>query len=352
MLKGGGTRRGERGRFQSGFRQSTESFRWRLSLHSAFVSNISFRASKRDLWEFFNQYGVVVDVFLPARKKDGVSCFAFVRYRFEDELNSAVKRGFGQILLGRSIVVRKATARKIDMDINRGEKRDPRHQVIHRPVRYNLVRNSRSVVRNNNRKHPVNKGRSPFWKGVQPFDGGNRLSRDISPHLKLHATGKNQSHNPIISDNMVNVVSGENGVDDVLGTANIVNHNGGTQLAANEIEEGEVCSDESYCDVRFREDVFLEVNIPKEDMSWLDRSVVVVFNGDGNIFEVKNLIFSVVPYVQIRELSNILLLLTVNDPSLIDDCISKVKNLNLNSISSVELWNSSSIKKCQWCALV
>ncbi|OMO74719.1 hypothetical protein COLO4_26538 [Corchorus olitorius] len=94
-------------------RQATKSFRWRLSLHTIFVSNLPYRISRKVIWEVFNKFGVV-DVFIPYRRREGFSNFAFVRYRFADESFKAVKFGNGRRLDGKSISVRKATDKKLD----------------------------------------------------------------------------------------------------------------------------------------------------------------------------------------------------------------------------------------------
>ncbi|OMO62874.1 hypothetical protein CCACVL1_22593 [Corchorus capsularis] len=95
-------------------RQSRESFRWRLSLQTVCVSNIDYRVSRREIWELFNEHDVVVDVFMPTRRRYNATNFAFVRYRYIEESQKAISFGIGRKIDGRSLIVRKAAARKID----------------------------------------------------------------------------------------------------------------------------------------------------------------------------------------------------------------------------------------------
>ncbi|OMP05529.1 hypothetical protein COLO4_08777 [Corchorus olitorius] len=81
------------------------------------------------------------------------------------------------------------------------------------------------------------------------------------------------------------------------------------------------------------------------DMLWLVRSVIVVINSDGNLTDVINAISKMALKVHIREMSNIMLLLTVDDSSLVDVCIGMVKSLDCNSISDIESWELSSIQR-------
>ncbi|OMP04204.1 hypothetical protein COLO4_09857 [Corchorus olitorius] len=109
-----GVRRARGGSRQSFYRKErehTESFKWRLSLHSVCVSNLSYKVSRKELWDSFNEFGVVVDVILPPKRNRSASGIAFVRYRYEEELRSAISRGNGRNLYGRLLLVRKALAR-------------------------------------------------------------------------------------------------------------------------------------------------------------------------------------------------------------------------------------------------
>ncbi|XVF78709.1 hypothetical protein PTKIN_Ptkin14bG0157400 [Pterospermum kingtungense] len=84
---------------------------WRANLFTVFIGQLSIRVSKQELWEVFNRFGRVVDVFIPSGKKrvwSSVS-YAFVRYKTEREIRKAVQLGDGRLLDGRSIIVKKAS---------------------------------------------------------------------------------------------------------------------------------------------------------------------------------------------------------------------------------------------------
>ncbi|OMO99203.1 hypothetical protein CCACVL1_03891, partial [Corchorus capsularis] len=124
-------------------RFETESFRWRLSLQSVYVSNLSDGVSRKDLWECFNEFGVVDDVLvLPSRRPYAVRS-AFVRYRFEDKMRKALSRGNDRRLDGKSMLVRKANVRKVDREsfkrpfqyLSSGEKYDFKTNRINRTSR-------------------------------------------------------------------------------------------------------------------------------------------------------------------------------------------------------------------------
>ncbi|XVF06595.1 hypothetical protein REPUB_Repub06bG0062500 [Reevesia pubescens] len=100
---------GAHGRSQ-GSKKSLQNFDWRSSLHSVFVENLSSRISRGALWEAFNTYGRVVDVFIPKSfpGRDRSFTFAFVRFKLESEAMKAIKEGNKRMMGGRIIGVSKA----------------------------------------------------------------------------------------------------------------------------------------------------------------------------------------------------------------------------------------------------
>ncbi|OMO54979.1 hypothetical protein COLO4_36277 [Corchorus olitorius] len=81
---------------------------WRSMLHSVFVGNISRNVKKKDLWDWFNRFGRVVDVYIPksARLRAGESsAFAFVRYKLERDAHRAIEVGNGSLFGNRRVVV-------------------------------------------------------------------------------------------------------------------------------------------------------------------------------------------------------------------------------------------------------
>ncbi|XVF21618.1 hypothetical protein REPUB_Repub12eG0105900 [Reevesia pubescens] len=87
---------------------------WRSRLHSVFVDNIRCRVSRNALWEAFNQYGRVVDVYLSPSVKQGKArsfTFAFVRYKHEHEALKAIMEGDRRKIDGCFIFVKKTNVR-------------------------------------------------------------------------------------------------------------------------------------------------------------------------------------------------------------------------------------------------
>ncbi|XVE67271.1 hypothetical protein DITRI_Ditri08aG0147200 [Diplodiscus trichospermus] len=69
---------------------------WRASLFTIFVNNLSCRLSKGALWEAFNAYGRVRDVYIHYSAKGDrgkKTTFAFVRYKFKSEMFKAIEVG-------------------------------------------------------------------------------------------------------------------------------------------------------------------------------------------------------------------------------------------------------------------
>ncbi|KAK3031484.1 hypothetical protein RJ639_035998 [Escallonia herrerae] len=74
--------------------------------YSLLILNITFRTTADDLFPLFDKYGKVVDIFIPRDKKTGDSRgFAFVRYKYADEVQKAVDRLDGRVVDGREIAV-------------------------------------------------------------------------------------------------------------------------------------------------------------------------------------------------------------------------------------------------------
>lgn len=81
---------------------------WRLSLHTAFIGNLSYKVSKGDLWEAFDAYGKVRDIYIPLKLGFRRNfTFAFVRYREEREMDRAISMGNGKMINGRNITITK-----------------------------------------------------------------------------------------------------------------------------------------------------------------------------------------------------------------------------------------------------
>ncbi|OMO61735.1 hypothetical protein COLO4_33347 [Corchorus olitorius] len=222
-------REAPRQRFQSGRSGDTESFRWLLSLHTTFVSNISTRISRKDIWDLFNDYGGVVDVFVPSRRRNSSSIFAFVRYCYEEKRIKAVTLANRRRVDGRFLMVRKATVRKVD--------RDPADDFGRRRFQ------SQSYRR---RSYGSQLGRS------------QRILRGIMSGPKVLST------------------SNDNGV--------------GNDFEKREVEEElekevAVDMDDSYV---FCEELELAVLIPEVDILWLERSVVVSIRDSADVFVVMN----------------------------------------------------------------
>ncbi|XVF88724.1 hypothetical protein PTKIN_Ptkin19aG0073700 [Pterospermum kingtungense] len=78
---------------------------WRANLHTVWVNNLSRRVSKGSLWEAFNGYGRVVDVFINYHSRKPYT-YAFVRYIYEEECRRAVQEGNRRRIDGRLISIK------------------------------------------------------------------------------------------------------------------------------------------------------------------------------------------------------------------------------------------------------
>ncbi|XVE66604.1 hypothetical protein DITRI_Ditri08aG0091800 [Diplodiscus trichospermus] len=93
----------------SGFRKSY-SHDWMDNVFTIFVDNLSRRVSNRALWEAFNDYGRVVDIFI-SHKDNGRRkpvTFAFVRYRHDFEMRRVIVAGNNRRIDKCHIIVKKA----------------------------------------------------------------------------------------------------------------------------------------------------------------------------------------------------------------------------------------------------
>ncbi|XVF50690.1 hypothetical protein PTKIN_Ptkin04bG0122600 [Pterospermum kingtungense] len=78
---------------------------WRANLFTVFFNNLSRRVSRNALWEAFEAYGRVVDIFILDHSKRPF-CFAFVRYRSVEECRRVVRDGNGRRIDGMLILVK------------------------------------------------------------------------------------------------------------------------------------------------------------------------------------------------------------------------------------------------------
>ncbi|OMO62830.1 reverse transcriptase [Corchorus capsularis] len=246
--------------------QEKESFRWRLSLHLVFVGNISEGITRKDLWDKFNDFGIVVDVFMPPRRKGGSRSFAFIRYRFQDELIRAVQRGNGMKFGGMALVVPKATVRKLDRESH---------------GRISWERNKVRVRSDSGRfgKSENDRVQKSHWK-------------EKPQHEKR--------------DNAIIAVRGNNsGTTKESKEPDIQQPDGSTPMQ-----------------VLQPDTVINKVADVNEEM--------VLISTYGNMSEVITAIQSFEFQVKVAEISNVMLLLIVNKEALVDDCIKAVNGLNLD----------------------
>ncbi|XVE77935.1 hypothetical protein DITRI_Ditri13aG0104100 [Diplodiscus trichospermus] len=72
-----------------GYSQNSRSFAdWEANLFTVFIDKLSKRVLRMALWELFNMYGKVVDVFISFKAKQGRTTYAFVRYKLESEMQN------------------------------------------------------------------------------------------------------------------------------------------------------------------------------------------------------------------------------------------------------------------------
>ncbi|KAK6281328.1 hypothetical protein POUND7_015153 [Theobroma cacao] len=82
--------------------------KWRKSLFTIFIGNLDKEVEWRPLKNTFDEFEVVMDVFIPRQKGRNDSCYAFVRYREAKEMTRAIWMGHGRRLNGRRIRVMEA----------------------------------------------------------------------------------------------------------------------------------------------------------------------------------------------------------------------------------------------------
>ncbi|XVF71504.1 hypothetical protein PTKIN_Ptkin12aG0043100 [Pterospermum kingtungense] len=111
---------------------------WRSNLFTAFVDRISKRVSRKRLWEFFEIFGRVVDIFIPRKVLQDKSRFgyAFVRFKQESELINAIEKANNRFMDGWRIKVSKANPEKKGVKVKNMKSRDPlvRNQEVRKTV--------------------------------------------------------------------------------------------------------------------------------------------------------------------------------------------------------------------------
>ncbi|XVF82058.1 hypothetical protein PTKIN_Ptkin16aG0012900 [Pterospermum kingtungense] len=80
---------------------------WIANLHTVFINNLSCRVSRKVLWDLFNIYGRVADVYIKYSRNRSYT-FAFVRYWLDLESKRAIAEANGRCIDGRRISVNKA----------------------------------------------------------------------------------------------------------------------------------------------------------------------------------------------------------------------------------------------------
>ncbi|WRX22825.1 RNA recognition motif domain - like 10, partial [Theobroma cacao] len=93
------------------WRLREESNAWRSKLFTIYVHNICNEALWEGIKRYFNEFGVVVDVFIGRNKRQNVSRntkFAFVRFQYEEEMRVAIRKRNGRNMLGNIVYVQEA----------------------------------------------------------------------------------------------------------------------------------------------------------------------------------------------------------------------------------------------------
>ncbi|OMP05560.1 hypothetical protein COLO4_08755 [Corchorus olitorius] len=87
-------------------------FDWKGRLKYVFVDNIGREVSRKQIWEFFGRFGRVVDVYFPPSQQrvNGATKYCFVRFRFEEERQSAISQGHRNFVWGFKIYVKFANS--------------------------------------------------------------------------------------------------------------------------------------------------------------------------------------------------------------------------------------------------
>ncbi|OMO83175.1 hypothetical protein COLO4_22653 [Corchorus olitorius] len=225
---------------------------WRSYLFSIFVSNLCTRVSKRALWDAFSDYGKVADVFIQRNNKtQGPTTFAFVRFWKEKDARFALEKANFRFLEGIRIRVSSA--------------KNSRRTVVSNKSKYPLMKQvdeRRTVVRESkvdgrSFKEVVVLSRNCNGERGEPAKQQVRSDTNQKDAQQSTHSGK------AISVKVAHLVDSPSNADMI-----------GEKDFHKSPQSNLVVEKEQISTWQSRDDFDLEVDIPSEDMAWLEKCVV------------------------------------------------------------------------------
>ncbi|OMO83134.1 hypothetical protein CCACVL1_11546 [Corchorus capsularis] len=240
------------------------------------------------------------------------------------------------------LMVRKATVRKLD--------RAPMERNGWRRDKGPAIR-SENFAFNRRKWHNPSQAYSNRRRGFEPFNRDRSRGKRIEEtkaelSIRNQQSEKNSSpkhRTKFVHNASPNLATNPLGGDAFQQDGKSISDKATFEVETEEGDDGEESFERGFND---REDVDLDVFIPEDDMKWFERSVVVLINAAKNLSEVilaiKNFKFP----VSVTEMSNVMLLLTVDEESLVDDCVKLVKDLEFDFFVEVAPWEFSLVQRC------
>ncbi|OMP14140.1 hypothetical protein COLO4_00259 [Corchorus olitorius] len=274
-------------RFPAGGRSYTVD--WRSNLYSIFVTSLSHRVTRNALWDAFSDYGHLADVFIHrGGERKGRTTFAFVRYWREKDAFSALQKADSRYLEGVRIKVYKAKL------TNRGhlaEKSLKSQEAFNEKMTYNPIgakvdgRSFKEVVCNHNSGNSARKNSDGDQVGML-------LNSDKSNQVPV----KSQTDKRMF-----------------IGSS----------------------SGQTF------EEKNIDVDIPVEEVAWLERSVIGRLNPNTSFDHVIKTVSGLNLKVKVKPISNVRVLLQFEDVGEMENFIAKPGNLMEIRCSSFHYWDDS-----------
>ncbi|XP_028082969.1 serine/arginine-rich splicing factor SC35-like [Camellia sinensis] len=108
------------------FRKKAWKTRNSQDIHTVFVDNLPESLDPKGLYTLFSKFGVVVDVYIPNRRRKVTSSqFGFVRYNYSAATGVAIQKAHGTWRDNREIKVKMA-------EFSKAQSKNGKQQVLHK----------------------------------------------------------------------------------------------------------------------------------------------------------------------------------------------------------------------------
>ncbi|OMP11863.1 hypothetical protein COLO4_03637 [Corchorus olitorius] len=255
---------------------------------------------------------------------------------------------------GRRLVVRKAVNRKLDLVSVRGGARDNNFQV-NRPAK-DLSKNDKNFYQwqANRRDRRIYSSRQQTVYGDTGGSGKVTLveqncCNDVSKGRKEIDSQKGKETQACRANN--NIPTDQRRADESRKKDKCIDN----CFVSDRVQEAETNDlvnevriedkEESVEEDSLSETLEVPVQIPEEDMRWLGRSAIALLHFTALKEDVCSVIQRMEPTVITRQLSNIMILLTVEEDHSLEDCIDRVRSSCGEWIKVIEPWRSSELQR-------